>query len=310
MTIIENPADVQLYPETLERSYEPNVAPWRLPEGKKLVVSLLLHAPSYQDDVPPGTIKPIAMQGGVGRETGEPRHGQVARLSQWDFGLGVGIFRLMKIADAAGVPYAVALDEAGVTAYPALAKHVAASGAELVVRGRAANVLLGESMSREEQIAYISGARAAVEGAVGASAVGWFSPERGETTITPELLAEQGFVWNGSWPVDERPVPLVGPAAGLTALPFHLDSEDMFALYGRGLAFRDYERQLLQTVDQLIADADLLGGRFLGLSWFGWVLGQACYADVAERVLADLIARPEIAFVTPADAVRLASAAA
>lgn len=305
--IINNPADVQLYPAALERTYEPRVAPWVLPDGKKLVVSLLLHAPSYQDDVPVGSVKPITMQGGVGRETGEPHHGQVARLSQWDFGLGVGIFRLMKIANSVGVPYAVALDQAGVTAYPALAERVAASDAEIAVRGKAANILLAESMARGEQEAYIAESKAAVETTTGKRPVGWFSPERAETTITPDILATQGFVWNGSWPVDERPVPLIGAAKGLTALPFQLDVEDIFALYARGLPFRDYERQLIETVDQLVEDSSLVGGRFLGLSWFGWVLGQACYADVAERVLGNLVERPEVLFVTPTEAVYLAS---
>ncbi len=80
----------------------------------------------------------------------------------------------------------------------------------------------------------------------------------------------------------------------------------MFSLYARRLPFREFERQTLETVDQLIADADLLGGRFLGLSWFGWVLGQACYSDVAEHLISALSTRPEVLFVTPAEAVSLA----
>lgn len=297
--LIHNPADATVFAPYLPRRFDGHRAPWTLPHGKKLAVSVLLHAPSYQDVAPTGAHKPIAMQGGVGRETGEPRHGQVARLSQWDFGLTVGIWRLMDIAKAAGVPVAVALDSYGVRTMPGLATLVAAGADEIVARGSAANIILAEAMSTIEERAYILESKTAVERATGREVTGWFGPERGASLRTPALLAEAGFSWFGDWPVDERPVRLDGAATGLTAVPFALETEDMFALYTRGLPFTAYEQLLEETVDQLIIDADLVGARHLGLSWFGWVLGQACFADVAERILRKLAANPAVLLTTP-----------
>ncbi len=90
------------------------------------------------------------------------------------------------------------------------------------------------------------------------------------------------------------------------SLPFGLETEDVFALYARGIGFGDYERLVRQTVEQLVSDAATTGARFLGLSWFGWVLGQACFADVAERLLTWLASRPEVALVLPSQAAALA----
>jgi hypothetical protein len=305
MTLIEHPADAVVFAPDLPRGYQPSREPWTLPGGKKLAVSVLLHAPSYRDVPPAGSVTPMSMQGGVGRDTSEPRHGQVARLSQWDFGLTTGIWRLLSIAERAGVPVAVALDEFGVRTVPGLATGVAARAQELVVRGTAANVLLSPAMSTEEERESIGRARDAVERITGTPSTGWFSPERAQTANTTALLTEAGFRWFGDWPVDEMPVTLEGASAGLTALPFTLETEDMFALYTRGTPFEDYEQVLADTIDQLIDDATVTGARFLGLSLFGWVSGQACFADVAERALRRLAAHPDVLLLTPGEAAAL-----
>jgi hypothetical protein len=299
MSLITNPADATVFAPNLPRSFDTHRDPWTLPDGKKLAVSVLLHAPSYQDVPPTGSHKPLAMQGGVGRETAEPKHGQVARLSQWDFGLTVGIWRLLDIAERAGVPVAVALDSFGVRTMPNLAALVATRADEIVARGSAANIIIDSTMSAAEEISYITESKRAVEDATGRDATGWFGPERGATARTTALLADAGFTWFGDWPIDERPVPLGGASAPLISVPFSLETEDMFSLYTRGLTFHDYERVLNQTIDQLIADAPVVGPRHLGLSWFGWVLGQACFADVAERTLTRLAAHPDVLLVTP-----------
>ena len=141
MSIVTN-ADATVFAPGLTPDHEAGRTPWPLPWGRRLAVSLLVHAPSYRDVVPADAVTPSAMQGGVGRDTSEPRHGQVARLSQWDFGLTVGLWRLLDIAERAGVPAAVALDADGVTTRPGLAQQAAVRAGEVVARGRAANILL------------------------------------------------------------------------------------------------------------------------------------------------------------------------
>jgi hypothetical protein len=294
VSLIRHPHDATVFAPDLPRTFEGARAPWTAPA--KLTVSIVIHAPYYQDVVDADQYKPQAMQGGVGRETSEPRHGQVTRLSQWDFGLTTGVFRLLDIAARHGAEVAVALDEYGCTRMPGFAAAVTAEAGEIVARGVAANVIISPSMTEAEERSYIEESIEAVSRSTGRTVRGWFSPERGSTARTTRLLAASGIEWFGDWPVDEAPVRL---DAGLTALPFSLETEDMFALYARGLPFPRYERLLDDTIDQLIVDAETTGSRFLGLNWFGWVLGQACYADVAERVIARLAAHPDVQIVLP-----------
>ncbi|WP_278235367.1 hypothetical protein [Isoptericola sp. AK164] len=301
MSLVTNPDDAVVHAPTLPRSNDPRRDPWAPRQDARLVVSVLLHAPAYQDVVPAGTTTPQSMPGGVGRDTSEPRHGQVARLSQWDFGLTVGVWRLLDAAADAGVPVAVALDERGVRRMPGLGRLVGERAAEVVARGRAANVLTPPDADLAAETAAVRASVDAVAAATGREVTGWFSPERAETPRTTRALRDAGLRWFGDWPVDERPVALDGDATGLTALPFSLETEDVFALYTRGVTADAYERILHATIDQLLADADVLGPRFLGLSWFGWVLGQACFADVAERVLRRLAAEPGVVVVPPGD---------
>ncbi len=302
--IVRDPADAVVYAPDLERASQPLRAPWDPGDDARLVVSVLLHAPCYDDDLPAGVVRPAAMQGGVGRETGEPRHGQVARLSQWDFGLTVGVFRLLTIAERLGVPVAVALDARGARRMPGLAAEVAGRAGEVVARGRSANQVMHAAMSDPELDAYVREGVEAVSSATGRTVTGWFSPERATAPGTTRALRAAGLSWFGDWPVDERPVAATTSAGPLTALPFGLETEDVFALYTRGLRVEDYAALLDATVDRLLADAGTTGPRFLGLSWFGWVLGQACFADVAEQLLARLLTLPGVRLSLPGQVAR------
>lgn len=302
MSLIDiNPADAVVFAPNLPRTYDGTRPAWTAPA--KLTVSLLLHAPYYLDVVEEGMYRPSSMPGGVGGTSadaaGNPPHGQVTRLSQYDFGLTNGIHRLVRTATALGLPYAVALDAYGCERVPRLAETLAAGAEEVVVRGLAATAILSPTMSEQEESDYIAQSKSVVERTTGRSTTGWFGPERGASPRTPGLLRQAGFEWMGDWPIDEIPVPLAGDAAGLTVLPFSLDTEDGYQLYSRGMRFGDYERMLHDMVDRLLADADVTGPRFLGLSWAGWVLGQACYADIADRLLARLAADPDIRVVAP-----------
>ncbi|MDR2566259.1 MAG: hypothetical protein LBC97_09455 [Bifidobacteriaceae bacterium] len=305
MIILNEGATV--YAPNLTRTSGRTRPKWGLPGGQRLAVSLLLHAPRYRDPLPPAAVGPQSMQGGVGRDTAEPRSGQVARVSQWDFGLTTGLWRLLDAARDVGFPAAVALDADGVTGIPGLAALAAERADEVVVRGRAANVLLHSGMTAADEAAYIEESRRIVEAGTGKVASGWFSPERASTPNTARALAAAGFRWFGDWPMDEVPVRLGQDAADLTAVPFGVDTEDMFALYSRGLPFGNYRDLLQATVDRLVAEAQVVGARFLGLSWFGWVLGQACFADVASDFLAGLTGRSDILPVLPSEAAALAA---
>ncbi|WP_159797560.1 polysaccharide deacetylase family protein [Puerhibacterium puerhi] len=303
MTIDINPPDATVFAPTLPHAYDTHREHWDSPA--RLTVSLLLHAPYYLDAREPGHYRAVQMPGGVGGASqdppGGPPHGQVAKVSQYEFGLTNGIFRLQRIADRLGLPYAVALDAYGVRTVPGLARRMAAGAGEVVARGEAATSIIDSRMSADEERDYVRRSLAAVRDATGVAITGWFGPERGCTDRTTGILRDEGVRWFGDWTVDERPVALDGAAAGLTAVPFALDTEDAFQLYTRGTRFGDYEQILVDRIDQLIADADVVGPRFLGLSWAGWVLGQACYADVAERVLTRLAADPDVRFVLPSE---------
>jgi allantoinase len=301
MGIVNNPSDAMVFAPHLPRTYDTVRPKWQA--EKKLTVSLLLHAPFYLDTPEPGMYRPNLIPGGVGGAApdsgAKPLHGQIVKLSQYDFGLANGIYRLMDIADTYGLDFAVALDELGARRVPFLARNLSARAAELCVRGQAVTSIISPEMTPDQELAYIVRSKMAVEEETGRTVSGWYSPERAGTVHTARLVKEAGFAWTADWNIDEVPVPLGGEAEGLTSLPFSLDTEDTHQLYTRGMRFSDYERLVHEAIDQLIADADAVGPRYLGLTWQGWVLGQACYADVAESVMRRLSEDPDIQVLLP-----------
>jgi hypothetical protein len=243
------------------------------------------------------------MVGGVGRDSSEPRHGQVARLSQWDFGLTTGAFRLLDIAERQGVPAAVALDKLGCERMPGLARETAARAAEIVCRGWSANRVLHDQMSVEEETRYVGRTVESVSRHSGREVRGWFSPERATSLNTPKVLRDQGLGWFGDWSSDDVPFGLTDGAQGLISVPFMLDAEDAFALYRRGMDPLDYEDLLTETLEQLVDECDS-NPKFLGLNLFGWVSGQACFANVVERFFRTLASHPKVDVIAPGDVAR------
>jgi allantoinase len=248
-------------------AYSPIVerTPWRLPNGARLAIVPVISLAYYEDYPPPGAQQPAWLAGGVG-----PRNApNIARLSAWEYGHRVGIFRLLDALEGAGFPPTVAVDALTADRYPWLVEHLCARGAEILAHGVGVTRMPSAALSEEDERDQIGWALASLR-ACGVSPRGWLGPEYGESPRTPTLVAEAGFEFICDWCCDEQPFPF---ANGLTGFPLMADLDDAFALALRGVSVLAYGRMLRRAFDQLAADGTR-SARVLAFLVRPFVIGQ------------------------------------
>ena len=230
-----------------------------------------------------------------------------------DYGNRVGVFRVLQALRAAGLTASVAVNGEVAERYPALLRHVAATGAELLGHGWNMDSVHHGGMAEADEAALIARSLAALKPFSATPVTGWLSPARSQSAYTPDLLREAGVTWCADWVNDELPYTQHTRSGPLMCLPLPLELEDRFIVTENGHAESEYADQVIDAAAFLLREARALGvGRLLALSIHPWVMGQPHRIKHLERVfahLAHLVHDQVSAWNVPPSALLLASAA-
>lgn len=260
----------------------------RWPGGEPLAMGAMVLLEHYEWSPPEGSYGLRSASGGL-IKLPEPDY---LRLTHREYGHRVGIFRLLDVLEAHGIPPTVAVDELTAVHYPWLVDHIVGRGAELVAHGVAASRLITSRMSEDEEIDTISRSIEAIARATGSIPAGWFGPEGVESTRTPALLAAAGIRYVCDWPNDEQPYAMTVPQGELTALPLYLEVDDEQALWTRRMRLADWHDLVVESAERLWADgggADgAASGRLLMLTLRPWLTGQPFRLPTLEGILSGI----------------------
>jgi allantoinase len=256
----------------------------------RLVACLLVSLEQVEWEPPPdGTVVPPSARGTVYPAAFDP-----TVLSLREYGNRVGVFRVLRVLERLGLAATVAVDALLAEWKPSLVQVCLRAGHELAGRGLNASRMVTELLPEDEERDQIRRCLDAVEAAGAPRPTGWVSPDYGESSRTPRLLAEAGVRYVCDWPGDERPHAL----DGLVSLPVALDLDDVYALRTRALSVGRWERAVLETAQRMAAD----GGRVLVLHVHPWVIGQPFRIRYLERALEALVRSGDVCFATCAEA--------
>jgi peptidoglycan/xylan/chitin deacetylase (PgdA/CDA1 family) len=128
-------------------------------------------------------------------------------------------------------------------------------------------------MTEQDERAEIRTSLDALTRATGTAPLGWLGPEYGESTRTPELLAQAGIRYVCDWVNDEQPYPLNTSQGDLLALPITLPVDDVNALWDRRVPIQRYVEMLKESFDTLYHNG-AANGRLLILNLHPWLIGQ------------------------------------
>ena len=213
-----------------------------------------------------------------------------ARLSHRDYGHRVGIFRVLDVLDRHGITATVAMDAMTAENYPYLVQHCLNRGCEVIAHGISVSRMITGNMSEQQEREYIRESVEAVRRATGSAPAGWLGPEYGESSRTPQLLAQQGVRYVCDWTNDEQPYPMKTPDGDLYALPIMLELDDVNALWDRRVAIDRYAELLKESFDSLYRDG-AQSGRLLVLNLHPWLIGQPFRIGYLDDALGTIMRR-------------------
>lgn len=217
--------------------------------------------------------------------------------TQRDYGLRVGIFRMMDALQARGLRASAFLNARVAERYPLLMRHILEAGWETIAAGLDAGAIHHEGLSIDEEREMIAQSLAMLR-AKGAEPVAWHSPSWSQSTRTPSLLMEAGIHAMADWCNDEAPYRFSTDQGSIISLPTSMEMSDREMIGVRKQRLQDVEQSFVAAAERLAREANESGnGRLLTLNLSPWIMGQPYRIAAFERMLDRMSAIEGVAWV-------------
>ena len=214
--------------------------------------------------------------------------------TQREYGLRIGVFRVLQALRDAGIRPAVAANARAVERLPQLVEGLNAWGCEWIGHGLSANAMMHSRMPLAEQRTHITHSLETLERCTGQRPRGWLSQDWGTTPETCSLLAEAGLRYTLDWSNDDQPYRMTPP---LVALPLSAEWDDVQCQWLRNMTPRAHADIALQAFDRLRAE----GGAVFGLALHPWVSGMSSRIGALRELLLALRSREGVRWALPGE---------
>ncbi|WP_265516932.1 polysaccharide deacetylase family protein [Nitratireductor luteus] len=209
-----------------------------------------------------------------------------------DYGVRVGIWRMMEIMEKYGVKGTVALNSDACVHYPAVIQAGQSLDWEWMGHGtNNSSVITGIPEDEERRI--VKEVVSTITQATGTAPRGWLSPALTETHQTPDILAENGIRYVANWTNDDQPYEMRVRSGSMLSMPYSVEMNDYTAFLEQGLSGRDFGDAICDQFDQLYADGASTG-RVMSLCLHPFLIGQPHRAKHFERALKHITAHDAV----------------
>jgi peptidoglycan/xylan/chitin deacetylase (PgdA/CDA1 family) len=208
-----------------------------------------------------------------------------------DYGVRVGIWRMMSSLDRHGVRASVLLNSEVAQHYPQIIKAGLERDWAWLAHGRT-NSVLHTGLTEDEERRVLTDIVDTIADATGHRPQGWMGPGLTETLNTPRLLAELGLSYVLDWTNDDQPYRLNVP--GMISVPYTVELNDL-SLSARGTTGPEFVQIVRDQYEVLRAEGD---GRVMALALHPFVTGQAFRAKYFDQALGFLAAQPDVWLTT------------
>jgi peptidoglycan/xylan/chitin deacetylase (PgdA/CDA1 family) len=260
-----------------------NSRPW--PGGERLAAYAVLFLEHWELLAPEGAMRDPRLAAESGGFFPDHRS-----WTQREYGLRIGIFRIIEALQAHGIRPCIAANSMAVQRLPGLVKLFNEWGCEWLGHGVAATRMMHARMPRETQAAYVKESLDAMERATGVRPQGWLSQDWGTTPDTFDLLANAGVRYTMDWANDEQPYWL-RTSPPLLAIPFSAEWDDVQCQWLRGTEPRAHGELACEAFERIAREcADQGRSAVFNVSIHPWLSGMpsrvAAFRDMLERLRA------------------------
>jgi peptidoglycan/xylan/chitin deacetylase (PgdA/CDA1 family) len=294
-TVLQTPLATGPWPATRTAGYDHPHAEWnpwptrprlKWPGERQLAFVPLIVLESYEDPLPDGWPQIRSVGGGLSRD-----FPNISRVSTREYGHRVGVFRLLDTLRQRGLKPTVAIDVLTAEQYPDLVDQLVKDGAEFIAHGQSVTRPQTSAMTVQQERLYIAETLDRLS-ACGIQTRGWFGADYSESTVTPQLLCEQGVEFLSDWANDEQPYFMRTPQH-MVATPLWADFDDQTVLINRMCNMDMFEDHFKKALDQLNQDARA-SARLFHFCVRPWIMGAPLRIALFERVLDHALALDQV----------------
>jgi peptidoglycan/xylan/chitin deacetylase (PgdA/CDA1 family) len=220
----------------------------------------------------------------------------VLNYSWRDYGVRVGIWRLMDIMDRYGIKGTVALNSDVCIHYPRIIEGGNQLGWEWMGHGTSNSILLNRQPEEEER-ALVHGVVDTIHKSTGKRPRGWLSPALSESHRTLDLLAECGIEYVCNWVNDEQPYPMRVKTGSMISIPYSIEINDIPAFLDLKQSPETFGRMICDQFDGLYEDG-AKSGRVMAISLHPFLIGHPHRSKYLAQALAHITSRKEVWLAT------------
>ncbi|MEM8642132.1 MAG: polysaccharide deacetylase family protein [Cyanobacteria bacterium P01_G01_bin.54] len=209
------------------------------PQGRRLAVYIGLN------------LEHFAFGAGLGAELapGGPQP-DVLNYAWRDYGNRVGVWRLLELFEALGLPVALLVNS---TLYDYCPEVIAAfrdRQDEIVAHGRT-NAERQSTLSEAAETALIRETTDMLTQHEGRAPQGWLGPWIAQSPLTPDLLQETGYTYLLDWCCDDQPIWIKTRHGRILAVPYPQEVNDIPAIAVRRTSAADFADMIIDQYDEM-----------------------------------------------------------
>jgi allantoinase len=207
-----------------------------------------------------------------------------------EYGTRIGFYRLLDAFAKAGVRASIAVNSTIAERYPQIIDDIVSAGHEIIAHSTDMNGTIASGLPIDEERALIRKSLDTLEQVSGTRPKGWLSIARSQSWNTPDLLRAAGVTYCCDWVNDELPYKFNN---GLINLPLNHELSDRQIINVQQHSADSYVSQALDAFDWLSAEGEKNEGRMLPLHITPYILGLPYRISAFEKLLGELVSRPE-----------------
>ncbi|MBI4492092.1 MAG: polysaccharide deacetylase family protein [Chloroflexi bacterium] len=219
----------------------------------------------------------------------------VPSFAQRDYGVRVGIWRMMDVLDKYSLRATVALNADVCRFYPQIIQAGVERQWEWMGHGITNSQRLS-GLDEPQERETIQQVVQAIAESTGQPPRGWLGPGLSETHHTPDLLAEAGITYLADWVVDDQPFPLRVKQGRMLSVPYSMELNDIPAFVRKGLTAEQFYQMICDQFDVLYQEGER-SGRVMALALHPFLTGHPFRARWLDKAL-DYITRHRQVWLT------------
>jgi len=216
----------------------------------------------------------------------------VLNYSWRDYGVRVGIWRLMEVMEKHGFKGTVALNSDVCEKYPRIIEAGKQLGWEWMGHGTNNSTMINKQPEDEER-ALIKKVVDTITKATGTKPRGWLGPALSETHRTLDILAENGINYVGDWVNDEQPYKMRVKSGEMYSIPYSIEMNDIPAFVDKKHTAEAFGRMITDQFDVLYEDG-AKSGRVMAICLHPFLIGHPFRSKYFDQALAHIKSRKEV----------------